>query len=68
MLNILLLVVLAIFLVVYALRKREKSNKAYYDQRNLKYYNPSSLWAVFLNKFTPIDFSRILYDGLPNEP
>lgn len=63
-----LLLLLAIILIVYALRKREQSNKAYFERRNLKYYSPTSLMNIFFNRFTPIDFSGALYNGVPNEP
>lgn len=62
-----LLLLLAIVLIVYALRKREQSNKAYFDRRNLKHYSPTSLMSIFFKRFTPIDFADALYNGLPNE-
>lgn len=62
-----LLLLLAIILIVYALRKREQSNKAYFDRKNLIYYSPTSLMSIFFKRFTPIEFADALYNGLPNE-
>lgn len=64
----LLLVFTAVFVVffLYFSSKWDKYKKQYMERRNIKYYNPS-LWGVFFNKYTAIEFFDVLYNG-PDEP
>lgn len=66
------LLLLAISLISYAFYKWATLHNDYFKRQNLKYLKPSfyvgNTGGTFVNKYTPAEFSDMIFQAFPDEP
>lgn len=66
-----LLLLTAVSLIVYAFYKWATLSNDYFEQRNIKYLKPYFLMGntggALMNRYTPGEFSKMLFNAFPAE-